>query len=195
MERINSWLISFILPVLAVMVVACGYQSNKPSNYLCDHLYALCTSALCVPQPGDPTKAICFCDVDEGKSMGSISCDQLAPSIDKNGIRTVYSTFSFKQFNEGKKSMKCPKDTPWTWCLNKRCTMDPNNPRKAICVCDVVRDQGEWTTLGGDCNTDTCKTGYWSGATIKAFAEGNAFMMKVLGLSTSPAKWCEATTP
>jgi len=21
--------------------------------------------------------------------------------------------------------MKCPKGTPWTWCLNKRCTVDP----------------------------------------------------------------------
>jgi hypothetical protein len=179
-------IISYILPILAVLAVACGYdKASHSAMHLCKHQYALCTSAMCIPQPGDPNKAICFCDVEEGASMSSES------STDANGIRTVFSTFSLKQFQEGKKGMKCPGGTPWTWCLNKRCTVDPSNPKKAICVCDVVRTGGEWTTLGGNCNTSTCQTGYWSGATIKDFEEGNAFMTKVLGLDKSPAKWCQ----
>jgi hypothetical protein len=113
-----------------------------------------------VPQPGDPNKAICFCDVLEGKSMSTAPCDTLKPCTDAHGILTVYSTFSLEQFKAGKKVMKCPGSTPWTWCLNKRCTVDPSDPKKAICVCDIMRGSAEWITLGGDCKTATCGTGY-----------------------------------
>ncbi|MGE3808543.1 MAG: hypothetical protein AB7K24_28085 [Gemmataceae bacterium] len=123
--------------------------------------------------------------------MSTVDCNRLKPSTDDNGIRTVYSTFSLKQFTEGKKGMKCPAGTPWTWCLNKRCTVDPANPKKAICVCDVVR-KGEWMTLGGNCDTKTCKTAYWSAAPLADFDTGNAFMTRAMGYKESPAKWCPA---
>ena len=196
MNIFKSLLISYILLPIAVLIVvcACDQASHRTSMYSCKHPYALCTSAICVPQPGDPTKAICFCDVEEGASMSSLPCEKLQPSTDVNGIRTVYSTFSLEQFKQGKKSMKCPDGTPWTWCLNKRCTVDPFDSKKAICVCDVVRT-GEWTTLGGNCDTSTCTTGYWSGAAIKDYEQANAFMTKALGLDKSPAKWCQITSP
>ena len=191
MNHFKVALISYLLPGAAALAVAYGYaQTGDAKNRLCNHPFALCTSARCVPQPGDPTKAICFCDVEEGKSLSTVPCDKLKPSTDDNGIRTVYSTFSLKQFQAGKKVLKCPKGTPWTWCLNKRCTVDPSNPKKAICVCDVVRNSGAWSTAGGDCKTDTCKTAYWSGASIKDFESGSAFLMKALGLDKSPVKWC-----
>jgi hypothetical protein len=158
---------------------------------LCKHQYALCTSALCIPQPGDPTKAICFCAVEEGASMASVPCNTIQPSTDANGIRTVYSAFSLEQFKDGKKVLTCASGTPWTWCLNKRCTVDPSDPKKAICVCDVLRT-GEWITLGGNCDTATCTTGYWSGATVKDFNEATSFMVKALSLDQSPVKWCPA---
>lgn len=190
MNRIKALLISYIIPVLAVVSVVYGVEQAGTSNMqLCKHQYALCTSALCIPVPGDPTQAVCTCDVKEGSSMATAPCDTLQPSTDANGIKTVYSTFSFAQYLEGKKGMKCPSGTPWTWCLNKSCTVDPSNPKKAICTCDIVRT-GEWTTLGGDCNTATCKTGYWSGATLSALADGNVFLSKALGLDISPVKWC-----
>jgi hypothetical protein len=148
-----------------------------------------CTSAPCVPLPGDTTKAICTCQVEEGKSMSTVPCATIEPSTDANGIRTVYSTFSLEQFEEGKKGMTCPSGSPWTWCLNRPCTVDQASPKKAICTCDVVRT-GEWMTLGGACDTSTCKTGYWSGASITDFESGNAFMTKALGLEKSPAAWC-----
>ena len=148
----------------------------------------------CVPQPDDPTKAICSCDVENGPSASTVPCKTLQPSTDVNGIRTVYSTFSFKQFKEGKKAMKCSEGTPWTWCLNKRCTVDPANPKKAICTCDVMRTD-EWTTLGGDCDTSTCETGYWSGATLSDLQEVNLFMTKALDLESSPVKWCQEGSP
>lgn len=185
-------LVSYILPIAAVALVAFTYdKTSSTGNQLCNQTYALCTSALCIPLPGDPSKATCLCDVEEGRSMATVPCDTLKSSTDAHGITTVYSTFSFKQFQEGKKAMKCPDGTPWTWCLNKRCTIDPSDSKKAICVCDVVRS-GEWMTLGGNCNTATCDAGYWSGATLKDNADGNAFLTKALGLDKSPVKWCQA---
>ncbi len=189
----SIWL-CYVLPPVAVLLVAFGYDQSTGKNTLCKQQYALCTSARCIPQPDDPTKAICLCDVEEGASMSTVPCNTLRPSTDENGLRTIYSTFSLKQFTQGKRSMKCPDGTPWTWCLNKRCTVDPANPQRAICICDVKRT-GEWTTLGGNCNTATCETSYWSGATLDDSNQGNAFLTKALGLDQSPAKWCPAVSP
>ena len=133
------------------------------------------------------------CLKSDGASMATVDCDSISPSTDSNGIQTIYSTFSFDQFTEGKKGMKCPSGTPWTWCLNKKCTVDPTNSKKATCVCDVVRT-GDWMTLGGNCDTSTCKTGYWSGAAMKDNESSNAFMTKALGLDKSPVKWCQIDT-
>ena len=187
---------SFLLiAAAAVFTIAFGNeQAAKSDMQLCKHQYALCTSALCIPQPGDPTKAICFCAVEEGASMSSVPCNTIQPSTDGNGIRTVYSAFSLEQFKQGKKVLTCASGTPWTWCLNKRCTVDPSDPKKAICVCDVLRT-GEWITLGGNCDTATCTTGYWSGATVKDFNEATSFMVKALSLDQSPVKWCPAANP
>ena len=193
MNLIRLSFASFLLiAAAAVFTIAFGNeQAAKSDMQLCKHQYALCTSALCIPQPGDPTKAICFCDVQDGASMASVPCNTIQPSTDANGIRTVYSAFSLEQFKQGKKVLTCASGTPWTWCLNKRCTVDPSDPKKAICVCDVLR-AGEWITLGGNCDTATCSTGYWSGATVKDFNEATSFMVKALSLDRSPVKWCPA---
>lgn len=189
---------SYVVTALTALTVVLGYVSCSHSpdtnastqNQLCKQQYALCTSAPCVPQPGDPTQAVCSCVVEEGMSMSTAPCSTLQPTTDSNGIRTVYSMFSLEQFKTGKEGLKCPSGTPWTWCLNKRCTVDPADSKKAMCVCDVVRT-GEWMTLGGNCDTSTCTTGYWSGAPMADFESGNAFMTKALGLEQSPAKWCQ----
>jgi len=192
-KSVKSMMHSYLLPIVAaaaVLMFASGYdQSTQTDLQLCNQPFALCTSALCIPQPGDPSKSICYCDVEEGDSMSSTSCNQLKPSTDANGVQTLYSTYSLKQYVEGKKGMKCPSGTPWSNCLNKKCTVDPSNPQKAICLCDIVRT-GDWMTLGGDCDTSTCQTGYWSGARNKDTVEGTAFLVKKLNMETSPLKWC-----
>ena len=146
----------------AICTIAFGTeQAAKPAMELCKHPYALfCTSALCIPQPDDPTKAICFCAVEDGASMSSVACNTTRPSTDANGIRTVYLHFRSNNSSRVRKCLQRPNGTPWTWCLNKRCTVDPSDPKKAICVCDVLRTE-EWITLGGNCDTATCKTGYF----------------------------------
>ena len=109
MNLIRLSFASFLLiAAAAVFTIAFGNeQAAKSDMQLCKHQYALCTSALCIPQPGDPTKAICFCAVEEGASMASVPCNTIQPSTDANGIRTVYSAFSLEQFKEGKKVLTC----------------------------------------------------------------------------------------
>jgi len=180
------------LPVMAALIAAFGHaESAAAENYLCQQQFALCTSAPCIPEPGDPKVAICSCDVEDGPSLASVACDTVKPSTDANGIRTVYSQFALKQWQQGKKTLKCPSGTPWTWCLNKPCTVDPANPKKAICACDVVRT-GEWITAGGNCNPATCTTAYWSAAPLDAFSDGTDFLLKSLKLKKSPVTWCRA---
>ena len=180
------------LPVMAALIAAFAHaESAQAENYLCQQQFALCTSAPCIPEPGNPTVAICSCDVEDGPSLASVACDTVKPSTDANGIRTVYSQFALKQWQQGKKTLKCPSGTPWTWCLDKRCTVDPANPKKAICACDVVRT-GEWITAGGNCNTATCNTAYWSAAPLDAFSDATDFLLKSLKLKKSPVTWCRA---
>jgi len=180
------------LPVMAALIAAFGHaESARAENYLCQQQFALCTSAPCIPEPGDPKVAICSCDVEDGPSLASVACDTVKPSTDANGIRTVYSQFALKQWQQGKKTLKCPSGTPWTWCLDKPCTVDPANPKKAICACDVVRT-GEWITAGGSCNTATCNSAYWSAAPLDAFSDGTDFLLKSLKLKKSPVTWCRA---
>lgn len=156
----------------------------------CNGPYALCTSAKCIPHPENPQKTLCFCDVLDGKSMGTKSCKDLQPTKDKNGIWTAYSTFSYEQYKQGKKVMTCPGGTPWSWCLNKKCTVDPTDSSKAVCECDVVRSDKEWVTFGGKCNTSTCESAYWSGAGVEDNESANAFMAKEHGLKKSPVSSC-----
>ena len=180
------------LHVMAALIAAFGHaESAQAENYLCQQQFALCTSAPCIPEPGNPKVAICSCDVEDGPSLASVACDTVKPSTDANGIRTVYSQFALKQWQQGKKTLKCPSGTPWTWCLDKRCTVDPANPKKAICACDVVRT-GEWITAGGNCNRATCNTAYWSAAPLDAFSDGTDFLLKSLKLKKSPVTWCRA---
>lgn len=176
--------------VLSGLAAAPGFvQEATAKNYLCNQQFALCTSAPCVPQPGNPDVSICVCDVQEGPNLATVECDTVKPSTDANGVRTVYSQFALTQFEGGKKALKCESGTPWSQCLNKICTVDPANPDKAICACDVVRT-GAWQTAGGNCDAATCKNAYWSGALLADSRSNGEFMMEQLKIAKSPAEAC-----
>jgi hypothetical protein len=179
--------------VAAALAAAFGAtHSARAENHLCRQQFALCTSAPCIPEPGNPKVAMCSCDVEDGTNLATVACDTVKPNTDANGVRTVYSQFALKQWQQGKRTLTCPAGTPWTWCLNKPCTVDPANPKKAMCACDVVRT-GEWITAGGNCNTATCNTAYWSGAASDAFLDGIDFMLKSLNIKKSPVQACRRT--
>jgi len=185
-------LIALSVVVAALTAVFAHLRSARAENYLCRQQFALCTSAPCIPQPGNSKVAMCSCDVEDGPNLATVACDTVKPSTDANGIRTVYSQFALKQWQQGKKTLTCPAGTPWTWCLNKPCTVDPANPKKAMCACDVVRE-GEWITAGGNCNTATCNTAYWSAAPADAFSDGTNFLLKSLNIKKSPVRACPGT--
>lgn len=85
--------------------------------------------------------------------------------------------------------MTCPRGNPWANCLDRLCTVDPMNPTKAICQCDVSYEK-EFITWGGNCDTSTCSTGYWSGDTIDSNKAAMAFFAKATG-KESPQKYCQ----
>lgn len=198
---IQKIFILYVFPMIAagfMLVIVSSYQSMSHVNLgensnggfqLCFQPYALCTAARCVPLPGDPAHAICSCTVEEGASVSTVPCDTLKPSTDSFGVTTLYSTFSFKEFEKGKKALHCPDGTPWTNCLNMKCTEDPANPRKALCVCEIMRS-GKWFTAGGRCDKSTCASSYWSGALLQDLKPSSAFLVKALGLKKSPLKSC-----
>ncbi|MGE4373144.1 MAG: hypothetical protein AB7E29_09660 [Xanthobacter sp.] len=190
---------AFLIPALAFLALALPSASQAKSGpegmIVCNQKYALCTSAPCIPTPGDPTQAICSCQVEEGLSLGTQACETLAPSTDANGIRTVYSTFSFVQFAAGKKTMTCPGGTPWTLCLNKVCTVDPSDPTKAICACEVKNTSADFVTLGGACDTNACNKTYWSAASTELLNTAGAYLAKAMKLETSPVTWCPKAAP
>jgi hypothetical protein len=127
--------------------------------WLCNQTYALCTTAPCVPSTTDPDIAVCDCVVLNGYSMGFKTCDERAPS----GTRLV-STFSTDNVNAHFGVMTCPSGVPWANCLDMECEIDPTNPAQAHCYCTTVKT-GESKTFGGGCDTATCATTIWSGAT------------------------------
>ena len=72
MNLISLSFVSFLLiAAAAVFTIAFGdEQAAKSDMQLCKHQYALCTSALCIPQPGDPTKAILLLRCGRGREHG-----------------------------------------------------------------------------------------------------------------------------
>jgi len=177
--------------VVLLVAAALGRPAAGAEPRVCEGQFALCTGAPCVPEAGDPGKAVCFCSVHEGKSMATEPCASLRPGVEPNGVRTVYSTFALDGSVAGQKSMRCPAGTPWTQCMNKRCVIDPAHAERALCVCDVIRT-GAWVTTGAGCDTTTCATFYWSGATPAQHDGGVALMTKALGLARDPTTWCAA---
>lgn len=178
----------YLLALGALILVTCGHEMTTGEGIICNETYALCTSAPCIPDPENPGKALCSCDVEEGMSFGKVGCSKRRSSVDKYGVKHLFSTYSFVQYKE-KKTMWCPDGTPWTYCLDMPCTVDPADPKKAICSCDIKRE-GKFLTLGGDCDTSTCETAYWSGAPGDDTKAAMGILTKALGLSQSPDNFC-----
>lgn len=149
--------------LMCVFLFLTGFAQASETPIICDQDYALCTSARCIPIPGSLANAICDCVVEKGKSAGYKTCKERKPVQNRYKVTTLISTFSFEQFAT-KRPMNCPEGLPWTNCVDMLCTVDPQNSKRALCNCRIERTQA-FFTFGGDCNTNTCSTGFWSGAT------------------------------
>jgi hypothetical protein len=156
------------LATLPVLAPACGSSTataKRPKSlhiqgaYLCDQRYALCTDAACAPSRSDPSIVICECAIKTGYAVGFKSCDQRAPRDS-----TLHSNFSTQLVTSATRVMTCPAGDQWANCLDVICEIDPSDPTKANCQCQLVKS-GPSVTFGGNCNTTTCASVIWSAAT------------------------------
>lgn len=170
-------------------------KSGKDDNpNVCEGLYALCTSAPCVPDPDNKdSKAICSCEVNTGINFGYTACDTRKPETGRHGVTTIVSTYSFAQ-GPSHPVLSCPKGKPWTDCLDKPCTVNPLNPLNAYCKCDIVRDSA-FVTYGGDCNLLKCDNGYWSGATVESYIKASTLLSEKMGIKDFPVVYCPGMKP
>ncbi|HHT9908228.1 hypothetical protein SC588_09195 [Legionella pneumophila] len=159
----NLMLRKWIGLIAAFLFLNTGFVQASATPIICDQEYTLCTSARCIPMPGNPAKAVCDCVVEKGKSAGYKTCKERKSIRDRYKVTSLVSTFSFEQF-AFKRKMNCSEGLPWTNCLDMPCTVDPQNSKRALCLCTIENTQA-FFTFGGDCNTNTCATGFWSGAT------------------------------
>jgi hypothetical protein len=188
------------LGVLPLITAACGSSGSSASGarapkrpkdlhikdaYLCDHRYALCTDAACLPSKGDPKIVICDCVVETGYAVGFKSCAQRAPRGN-----TLHSNFSTQLVTDRTRVMSCPSGDPWAECLDVVCEVDPHDASKAQCQC-VLFKTGASVTFGGDCDTKTCSSTIWSATTpdLPGSPELEAGM-KQLGLPLTLPKTC-----
>lgn len=185
----KKYVVSIAIALMGIIIIACTYSKvEKGKMVVCDELYALCTSAQCIPNPNNPNESICYCEVHEGKSLGQTPCKKRTPHTDTLGTKHITSTFSFEDFPI-KSVMTCPSGSPWSNCLDMPCVIDPLDSSKAICSCQVIHT-GTFQTLGGNCDTSTCSTGYWSAATVESNQEAIETLRKALNLEKSPERLC-----
>ena len=174
----------FCACLIACLILSPALAAQPKHVNICTQEYALCTSAPCIPDPRHPGYAICSCVVKQGDSAGYQSCQQRAPKQYADKTSLIISTFSFAQFDE-KKAMSCSKGQPWTDCVDSPCVVNPMDPSKAICSCPIKHEQ-VYFTFGGDCDTKTCVTGFWSGSTDASGIELRNAMLKKLNITKNP---------
>jgi hypothetical protein len=172
-----------------------GGETEMKGPVVCEGRYALCVAAACLPIPSwnaktgkmetiQATRALCECAVANGPSLGDLPCAARAPQGEG---KYLVSTFSFGE-TATHPAMSCPGGTPWAYCYDQPCVVDPKDPSKAQCTCQL-RTSGEFQTLGGNCDKSKCGT-LWSGAAADAMAGAAKLLASGEGLKAVPANSC-----
>jgi len=170
----------FILAIFAVYVIYKYMSKNmsKSSDTIkCNMKFGLCPAAKCIPNPYDDSKAYCMCDVANGVnySVGNNDCEKIKPYTSKSGQEVIFSDFSPVITKMGYHLQTCPPEAVNLNCMNKICSVDPNNPSKAICLCDKLDNHGlDWVTFNKNGEPKTCN--YQSGASKQSYVNLNSFI-------------------
>lgn len=178
--------------IVAVGVLGCGdtsiAQAQGGVNVCAAQTFALCSYAPCRPIPGDPSKALCDCEVFDAVSVGNGTCEERATKPGPYGLTQVASAFSLIEIPT-RPLMACPEGSIWTQCLDAPCFIDPSDPSKASCTCEV-QTTGIGLTLGGNCDTATCADAFWSAATQAQVDGGIDAIAKYLGTEPPQPRVC-----
>lgn len=170
-------LIFFIFIIFFIFSSLSSFFSNNQKIIKCNQKYALCPAAKCIPDPFNNNNAYCDCFVKTGVnySIGGNSCKDLSSYHGATGNEYIYSTFSPEIKNMGYHEISCPSQGTNLNCMNKICSVDPNNPGKAICVCSKIDNQGEtWATFNKNNTNSSCN--YLSGASNTGYNQMNEFI-------------------
>jgi hypothetical protein len=185
--KIILWMVSLFL-----VSSACFVETSASSSYaVCNQPYALCTTAPCRPIPGTKNQSVCSCVVQNGPSLGQLACDKRKPSSNSQGQQLLTSTYSFEN-SATNKVMTCKGNHRWTNCLDKPCVIKPHNSNQATCTCDIVQTES-FLTFGGQCDTSTCGTTLYSGATSEMNLQGTQALVQALHLTKSPMQSCPSS--
>jgi len=176
----------FIILIFGIFIIYGIYllfqyldPSKNNSTVKCNMKYGLCPAAKCIPSPYDDSKAFCYCDVKTGNnySVGNNDCNNIQPYTTKSGEEMIFSDFSPIITKLGYHLTKCTPEAVNLNCMNKICSIDPNNPSKAICICDKLDNNGlEWVTYNKNGAPKTCN--YQSGASMQSHLNIDKFIKK-----------------
>lgn len=122
---------------------------------VCEGEYALCTAAKCEPNPDNEKEALCVCTAQVGPSIGLESC-RSARTV--KGEKTINS-----RYYPVTSYLSCPGNKPWADCMDSVCTVDKENPAKAVCVCTIVKNKGKYVLASDSCNKSECSSGLYAG--------------------------------
>jgi hypothetical protein len=159
-------LVIFLFFFICIFAFNVIYRQNKVVT--CNQPYALCPAAKCIPDPLNSNNAYCICDVANGVnySYGNKTCDEIAPYEGNLGEQYIYSTFSPSLLAQGYEAINCPSKGINLNCMNKKCSIDPHNPKQSICNCSITNNHGQkWTTLNKKNTSSSCN--YLSGASTE----------------------------
>lgn len=182
-KSLSKFLILGLILIFAIFAVYLIYKymvknMNKSSDTIkCNMKFGLCPAAKCIPYPYDDSKAYCMCDVSNGVnySVGNNDCGKIKPYTSKSGQEVIFSDFSPVITKMGYHLQTCPPEAVNLNCMNKVCSVDPNNPSKAICLCDKLDNNGlDWVTFNKNGAPKTCN--YQSGASKQSYLNLNSFI-------------------
>lgn len=146
----------------------------------CNGTYALCTTAKCTPEIDKKGVVFCSCDIKNGYSAATKQCQPMENT--KNG-QLIYS-----RYYPVKSYATCSNNRPWAWCLDKPCFVDKKNPSKAICICVLAKNLGDYVIVTDQYTNATCNTGIISSATVKQITDITDFLKNQNELHPFPIK-------
>jgi hypothetical protein len=155
------WNTAYFVPflILGVVLSGCGEEHSLSNDKIvCESTYALCTTAKCAPIEEGEDTVFCDCEVKTGYSVGSTPCHE--PIESPEGKQVVSRYYPIKSY------AKCTNDRPWAWCYDRPCLVDKDDPTKAVCSCNIVKDAGPYVMVTDSYNESTCTTGFYSSAKV-----------------------------
>jgi hypothetical protein len=157
-----------LIALLIALFPAAGFASG-PNFVVCKSTYALCTTALCTPIPGDKKFVSCKCNVETDYSAGLKNCEEKKSAAGLQ-LRSRYHPISSYAL--------CSNSRPWGWCLDSPCVADKNNPAQANCKCPLVANQGDYVVVNADgkYGDSACTTGLYSSATVDQLDQVTEFL-------------------